>query len=215
MEHHRGVRAELRRQVRNAGKRLRRLQVPEEEQLLERPLPREALLVFVLAQHQACVAVDFLRGIGLSQKCPHASVDKQVLSDYLVDAYISADDEVLRDLLDPPSSQGVHAQMYKAAKYVVEHKLFAWTSNQNIEHGVAPSRAQLVEQALDAFPAGLPAAVAEDLARPLRGTARTQRKWLASFRRRWGARVGKLRIREHLDTSAIHAKVLLLAAKSC
>ena len=39
-----------------------------------------------------------------------------------------------------------------AGRYVVEDKLFHWVFAQNTEHGVAPSRSQLVEQALMCVP---------------------------------------------------------------
>ena len=44
----------------------------------------------------------------------------------------------------------------RCARYVVEHQLFGWIVEQNSEHGVAPSRDQLVEKALCFMPSTLP-----------------------------------------------------------
>ena len=59
---------------------------------------------------------------------------------------------------------------YCAAKYVLEHRLMAYVEVQNTEHGVAPSRAQMVDVALTSIPATAPLCVKERLGVLVQGT---------------------------------------------
>ena len=61
------------------------------------------------------------------------------------------------------------------------------------EQGLAPSRSQLVEQALANIPLLAPEDVKAYLNTILASSDRSQRRWLAKFRRRWGARLGMLK----------------------
>ena len=76
----------------------------------------------------------------------------------------------------------------RCARYVVEHQLFGWIVEQNSEHGVAPSRDQLVEKALCFMPSTLPSEVRRALAASFNAQPRAQRKWLARFFELGGAR---------------------------
>ncbi|CAJ1456960.1 unnamed protein product, partial [Effrenium voratum] len=93
-----------------------------------------------------------------------------------------------------------------AARYVVEHQLFGWIVEQNSEHGVAPSRDQLVEKALCFTPSTLPSEVRRALAASFNAQPRAQRKWLARFRARWGARLGVLKVQEVVPLEERQAK---------
>ena len=66
--------------------------------------------------------------------------------------------------------------MICASRYVAEHKLYDWVAEQNVVHGVAPSRSQLVEQALASVPPAAPRNVQEAVRFALAGQARSQRK---------------------------------------
>ena len=72
-------------------------------------------------------------------------------------------------------------------------------------HGVAPSRAQLVDQ-VGVLNAEWPPAVREATCLG-RASARAQRKWLGSFRRRWQARIGVLKVQEDLPVEVMQVKV--------
>ena len=62
-----------------------------------------------------------------------------------------------------------------------------------LQAGLAPSRSQLVEQALANIPTLTPEDVKAYLNMVLASSDRSQRRWLAKFRRRWGARLGILK----------------------
>ena len=78
----------------------------------------------------------------------------------------------------------------------MEHNLYNWIASQNANHGVAPSREQVVEQLETSIPLQTPQKVRVKLCNLLNGHPRKQRKWLARFRKRWGARIGVLRPQE-------------------
>ena len=102
----------------------------------------------------------------------------------------------------------------RCARYVVEHQLFGWIVEQNSEHGVAPSRDQLVEKALCFMPSTLPSEVRRALAASFNAQPRAQRKWLARFRARWGARLGVLKVQEVVPLEERQAKARLLQVEA-
>ncbi len=59
---------------------------------------------------------------------------------------------------------------------------------------------------MNSLPSDLPWCVRQPLQELASRSDRGQRRWLASFRRRWGARVGKLPNREHLQPELIRRK---------
>ena len=120
--------------------------------------------------------------------------------------YINADLEHLAGLLDTSAAGPAASWIEKAARYIVEHKLFNWTVQQNCECGVAPSRAQLVNEALASVPKDTPSEIASRIRFFLGGGARSQRKWLAKWRKRWQTRRGKLQVRERLSSASIRTK---------
>ena len=66
-----------------------------------------------------------------------------------------------------------------ACTFIVHRQLCTWLSKQNCEHGVAPSRMQVIRRALSAVPSDCPLEVQACVAAPLRGSARQQRKCYA------------------------------------
>jgi hypothetical protein len=207
-----GARARLRDQVRNIGKRDRHNKKKQGQPSLDdMTLPPLAILIGVLSKYDIAMVVDFLIGRGASQPSPfesHSVIDLKV---WVEQSFINIADEVLLDLLElqglgEKETKKARAQLFTACKYVVENRLFLWTRNQNCAKGVAPGREQLTQAALNSIPVDSPAMVIEDVRRPLCGSPRTQRKWLSSYRKRWGARIGKLQPREHLEPDVIKAK---------
>jgi hypothetical protein len=65
---------------------------------------------------------------------------------------------------------------------------------------------QLVRHALSTLPQEPPLSVVDAVAKPLRGSARRQRKWLQNFRRKWGARLGKLRVATTMSQAELQEK---------
>ena len=166
-----------------------------------------AMMVFVLAGHDAALAADFLRGRGRGPDMTFRDAAPDV-GDIEADiewAYIHAKLEYLLALFDAPTNSAA-SKVEKAARYVVEHKLFQYTVRQNCEVGVAPGRAQLVGQALALVPQGVPPEIAAKIRYAYSGGPHAERKWLAKWRRRWRARKGKLQVRERLATALIKKK---------
>ena len=112
---------------------------------------------------------------------------RQLVSD-IESAYDTAPLSQIARLCGNPVQAGLvsGAQMLKILRWLMERSLTAWVEEQNAVHGVAPSRAQLVEQALCAIPALAPQFYQQKLRSLLLTTPRSQRRWLATFRLRWG-----------------------------
>ncbi|CAE8601244.1 unnamed protein product [Polarella glacialis] len=80
----------------------------------------------------------------------------------------------------------------------------SWT--KNCEKGVAPSGRLMLQEALKFIPANAPGHVRQSLLNTFGSQGRSSRKWLASFRRKWGARIGKMKIRFGMDMSEVREK---------
>lgn len=72
----------------------------------------------------------------------------------------------------------------------MSYRLFHWLQEQN-EKGVAPRRRDLVAQALESFPEGMPLESLCKFKHTLRHK-RSQNQWLRRFRLQWNARLAKL-----------------------
>ena len=202
--------AALCRKVRNLQRRKRRLDAAggaaEVAAPAQAPAVRLAQLVYVLADYSQATAAHFLRGWGRRrQQNGVAPADRQ-LADLLEDVVWATRSQTGEAV----SSFSVKDQVL-AGRYVVEDKLFHWVFSQNTEHGVAPSRSQLVEQALMCVPARMCAEAQGKLRALLSGKPRAQRKWLARFRARWGARLGALRAQNVLPMEQMQMKAVLRA----
>ena len=92
----------------------------------ERQIPDVAMKVFVLAGHDAAFAADFLRGRGRGPDMTFRDAAPDV-GDIEADidwAYIRAKLDSLLALLDAPATNAAASKVEKAARYVVEHRLF-------------------------------------------------------------------------------------------
>lgn len=96
--------------------------------------------------------------------------------------------------------------MTAACTFIVQRQLHAWLREQNCNRGVAPSRAQMIRHALSVVPSDCPLEVQACVGKPLRGSARRQRKWLRRFRQLWGARVGTLQAVSTLSLTEMQEK---------
>jgi hypothetical protein len=207
-----GARAKLRDQVRNLGKHDRKYNKIQNQQSLDDiTLPPLALVIGVLSQYDIAMVVDFLSGRGSAGHTTCVKHSLPILTAWVEKCIADIPVDRLCDLLElrdlsAGAAKKVHVRLVTACKYVVEHRLFLWTRDQNCAKGVAPGREQLTQVALKSIPPESPAEVIDDVRRPLLGSPRTQRKWLSSYRRRWGARIGKLQPREHLEPIVIKSK---------
>ena len=114
---------------------------------------------------------------------------------------------VVDSLLAQPRGSRTNARdVLAAAGFVLQRRLWEWIHNQNVQRGVAPSRAMLVERARQLIPDGVPPHVAARLLRPLR-LGRSQRRYLASFRKHFACKLGKLRVMPPMTQEERRAKV--------
>ncbi|CAJ1417934.1 unnamed protein product [Effrenium voratum] len=205
--------AALRRKVRNLQRRKRRLEAAggaaEVAAPAQAPAVRLAQLVYVLANHSQATAAHFLRGWGRRRQQNGVVPADRQLADLLEDVVWATRSQTGEAV----SSFSVKDQVL-AGRYVVEDKLFHWVFAQNTEHGVAPSRSQLVEQALMCVPARMCAEAQGKLRALLSGKPRAQRKWLARLRARWGARLGALKPQNVLPVEQMQMKAVLRACSS-
>ena len=97
--------------------------------------------------------------------------------------------------------------MHAAIRFVVEYKLYQWVAQQNCQRGLAPSNLQMSRAALSFVPRGSPPLARCKMNYFLRqGDPRTLRRWLASFRRRWGGRFGKMQVRPRMPVEELKDK---------
>lgn len=153
-------------------KNLKRAQQPKDHRF-------DALVVFLWAGHDFNAAATYLR--------LHSEKSQEECQDEVAKIYIEMPPEqLLLMAMDPPIAAAV-----RAGTFMIERELHSWLRLQN-SIGVAPGRLHLVRQCLNFLPQGLPARAEALLCRPFRAGARTQRKWLARFRHRWNARIGRV-----------------------
>lgn len=197
----------IRKEIQNAGKRKRRA----EKTALQEHRPLTAfmkiaavlVLVFVLADHTVEVATAFAIGKGRKRRrLLHDADDVQAQIEL---EYINMPTDKVVDLLSEPLTPQIQRLIIPASKHVVEHRLFQWVVDQNCEKGVAPS-GRLLQEAMKFIPASAPGHVRQSLMDTFGSQGRSSRKWLASFRRRWGARIGKMKIRFGMDMSEVREK---------
>ena len=186
-------------------------------------------MVYVLGGRSTAVAVDFLLGRGtrdrwapatgagnrrMTQKSGAPSVD-EVASRFAAEverAFAEAPPSAVVALESDPAAQFEMIDLLCAHKYVMEHQLQAWIARQNVQQGVAPSREQVMVQLPACISTHAPLKVRDRLRRLAAGSPRKQRKWLARFRRRWGARFGVLQTQEHVCVEERRQKVFGLTA---
>ena len=131
--------------------------------------------------------MDFVSGRGWNTSCQLLDEqERQELAAEIEWAYIRAPLEDIVMLETKPQELCSWQDLVAGTRFIVEHMLFAWLQRQNVEQGLAPSRSQLVEQALANIPTLTPEDVKSYLNTVLASSDRSQRRWLAKFRRRWG-----------------------------
>lgn len=177
------------------------------------PSSPSCLVVLVYSGNSQETAADFVCGRGWKKrrKPEPCFPDAQRTAIEVEAAYDVAPLSQIMALHDDPVKAGLvsESRMLTLVRWLVERSLYLWVEEQNTLHGVAPSRVQLVEQALSFIPSLLPA-VWQQKSRALLATSqRSQRRWLASFRLRWGLRLGKLRTRGSLTLAEKQSKELL------
>ncbi len=104
------------------------------------------------------------------------------------------------------------AAMKAALIYVEQLQLARWTARLNAEQGVAPST-ESVLQRFEERRCQIPLGVRP----PCVGTgAETKaRMWASAWRRRWGGKHGRIRVRENVPAAELHSKACLKVPTEC
>ena len=212
----------MQRQINNLARRWKRakakaaacrLGTPERRQRCPTNSPR-CLMVYLLAGRSSAAAVDFVLGRGWACRSKHvgcvALQDAEVVRQIQIgveEAIGSAAPSAFVALQTDPLTHFEFSDLLSAHKYVLEWNLYNWIASQNATHGVAPSREQVCAQCPMQISEHAPAQIQEKLRKLACGSARKQRKWLQRFRNRWGARLGGLRVQEHISPEQRREKV--------
>lgn len=207
----RDVRRQLRQVQRRAAKQKQRAKKRKDMDGLRcAPSAPACLVVLVCSGGLAEVAAEFVLGRGWLKRKGRVLQygDMRKLEVDIEAAYDALPLSKIQALRQDPVKAGLisGAQMLAIVRWLVERSLRAWVECQNQTHGVAPSRAQLVEHALSAMPACVPGVWRQEARSQIAASERRQRKWLALFRLRWGLRLGKLQLRSHLSMKEKRAK---------
>lgn len=193
--------------LRNARRRRARSQAAASNtEKLTRGVLSTAMLLYALASHEISVAVSYV--VTQEERRRHAlpSRNKEAIQSAIEEAYVNTPIDKLVALLDEPADLVSKRRLMAAAKHVVEYRLFESLLRQNCHKGVAPSSRHMLAQALRCISSNAPITVKEALRRQFAVVDRAPRKWLAKFRCRWGARIGKLKIRFDMGTTEIREK---------
>lgn len=167
---------------------------------LSESMRRTALIAYALADYRVEPAVRFLIASGRQRHWPDKTEEELAT---LVEGHFLDVDETelaaITDMEDPADGQAMKA----ALPYVEQWRLAEWATRLNTDKGVAPSTEALLHQ-LEAQRLALPGPVRPEA----RGTVvdPSARVWASSFRRRWGARYGRIRIREHVPLEEMMLK---------
>ena len=182
--------AEINRRIRNVGARLKRMRKEAAGDPLDSNLATLILMVFVFSGHDFNTAAGYVLARNVVVEADAEDAERVVES-----VYCRMPTQQITSLMnDSCLSEHCQSFMKEACRFIVQYRLFGWLKEQNCQRGVAPSRAQLIRYALSVLPEEAPPSIQQHVAQPLRGSARMQRKWLQSFRQKWDAKLGKLRV---------------------
>ena len=161
---------------------------------------RIALIAYVLADYHVEPAVRFLVASGRERHWPGKLEEE--LATMVEDHFLEVGETELAAITDMEGPADGKA-MKAALSYVEQWRLAEWATRLNTDKGVAPSTEALLQQ-LEVQRLALPELVRPDA----RGSVVEPRArvWASSFRRRWGGRYGRIRVREHVPLEEMMAK---------
>lgn len=164
---------------------------------------RQALLVYVWSQAKTPRHALDAASAYLSRAAPLVIAHMAVSPKDAFSALFAATSAALiaRLSTDPPAYE-----LCRACDFIIQYLLHDWVRSQNVEYGVAPTRQQLVRQALLFVPDGLPEAVEKRLCLPFHGDPPSQRTYLKRFRKAWNGRIGTLPITASLPIHVLQEK---------
>jgi hypothetical protein len=156
----------------------------------------EALVVYLLADGSLEAAVEYLEQVS----SPHKAFDehsRRALSEQVQSWFLARPMPELKALLEPATPSG-RARAAAARRFVAERGVAQWVRTANVDKGLAPPSRHL-HAVLDACFRDHETVLG--LAAPPLAAGRSlhaQRKWAFRWRKRWGAKFGKVRPRDDM-----------------
>lgn len=105
---------------------------------------------------------------------------------------------------------GSESEIASLCRYIIEYHLWRWLLDLNCRKGVKPDSSQVLAKACTLIPSQAPASVSEYLLSFFQNAnngGRARRKWIASFRQRWGVKPGLLEVGVDLEPGELQDKV--------
>lgn len=172
------------------------------------------LAVFELSSHCSDTAVSWALGQGRSKSTldQSSAETRQSAAAGVEWLYILSPQDLLDSLFET-----VHDKIYELGLYIVEYHLFHWLVAQNCSKGITPKARQVLAEAARSVPTTMPLADQDKLRKSFLDDTRLVRKWIESFRQRWGVKPGTLPAGDLLEPSVLKEKVawILLALLFC
>ena len=194
--------AASRRELRKTRAQARRARASDEAAWkLGSGIVHAVLIMYGLARYNVSPAVKFLAGSARKRHWPSKSDEE--LGVFVEDLFLQSDPAEF-DALQDTEAPSDPVAMKLAVDVVQEWRLAAWTQDLNYTKGVAPRTEAVLrqlEQARQALPEAVRPAHRGDVYHP------PARVWAARWRKRWGGRHGRLRVREAIPVDDMRSKV--------
>ena len=196
-----GALATTRKQIRAIQKKEHKAKQKRESQWrLSEFLKRVALILFATANHDPAAAATFLARQAAKQKW-EPKPDGEVRG-MVEELFMAIELEEFTNLCDVANSTAPDC-MRAAMAFWQEWSVNGWVEGANLQQGVAPSTAAMLDQ-LERHRLALPQAVRP----PARGVAAQgkARAWAARYRQRWGLQHGRIPARDTMPLQETRAK---------
>ncbi len=152
--------------------------------------------------YSARPAAKYLLSSGRRRHWPQKSEEE--LEEMVESLFMKCDVDELADLADTQNPKDMTA-MRAALPYVEQWRLAKWATQVNVQQGVAPSTESVLQQ-YEAQRQQLPEAVRpRAVGVPAQNSARV---WAHAWRRRWGGKHGRIRVREQIPVEELRSKAL-------
>ena len=158
------------------------------------------LIVFSLCNYDTAAAVQYLEMAGRKRRWPERP--KAELQELVENLFLECDTEEETDLANISSPKDPKA-FREAVRYSEEWQLSQFVAQQNVELGIAPSTASLLDRW------NLRRTMYPEAARPPDAGSVAEsrgRHFALRFRKRWGAKHGTIRVRDEIPVGEMRDK---------
>ena len=193
--------AQVKRELREVKRRQKEIAaVQAKTWVLPLALQRVVLIIYALAAYEAEPAVKYLATRGRVHHWPEKAEEE--LEAMVGDLFLAVDERELAALTNPENPLDKDA-FRSALGFVEQWRLVVWSKTLNRNQGVAPSCGSVLER-YDGRLSLVPA----DVRPALLGAAFAckARMWALRWRRRWGGRHSKIRVRNDVSVEELRGK---------